>query len=181
MDTNNVAGTNGVGAEPNATANGNSTVNNEPKTYTEDDLKSEVDRRINQYLNSDKFADRIKSEREDAAKKAKMSAEERARVEAEEKEKQFNADRASFARERAVFEASKMLSDAKLPTSLSKFVASENADDTKAVIAEIQSIFNTAVEDSVRKKLKGTTPTTGTSGGVSDMAAQIKAAMNKHF
>lgn len=143
----------------------------EEKTYTESEFQAEIQKRVDEALKSARTGwdkeveERLKSEREDAAKLASMSAEERARTEMERKQKAFDEERRQYLCEKMEFEAARELAKNKLPLSFAKLLSAEDMDNTISNINVFKQEFMKAVEDALNERLKGGTPKIG--GGVS--------------
>ena len=78
-----------------ATDNGNGQGQEENKTYSEKDFQSEVDRRVTEALKTahtkwqTEYETKLKAEKDEAARLAKMSADERAQAEFDKRVKDF--------------------------------------------------------------------------------------------
>ena len=137
---------------------------NTKKLYTEQELNAEVEKRLNEAKAGwDKEnAEKICSERDDAAKMASMSADERARAEMEKKQKAFDEERNQYMSEKMEFEAAKELSKQKLPLTFAKILTGGDMDATIANIETFKEEFLKAIEDALAERLKGSVPKTGT-------------------
>lgn len=135
------------------------------KTYSEDELRAEVEKRVKEAKSLwDKDNEvKIKSERDDAAKMATMSADERARAEMEKRQKAFDEERNQYLTEKMEFEAAKELSKQNLPLSFAKLLSGGDIDATLSNIETFKEEFLKAVEAALSERLKGNTPKTGTS------------------
>ena len=137
---------------------------NTKKLYTEQELNAELEKRLNEAKAGwDKEnVEKIRSERDDAAKMASMSADERARAEMEKKQKAFDEERNQYMSEKMEFEAAKELSKHKLPLTFAKILTGGDMDATIANIETFKEEFLKAIEAALAERLKGSVPKTGT-------------------
>lgn len=135
----------------------------ENKTFTEAELSAEVDRRVQQAQKKwqAELETRLKSERDEGARLAKLSADERAKEEQEKAQKEFEKERAQYNREKLEFETTKQLAELKLPVSFASLLAGADAEETKANIDKFQKEWNSAIQSEIDNKLKGTAPKSG--------------------
>ena len=133
---------------------------NEEEQQEEKDIKY-TDEDVNRIINK-KFAE-WQRKQDEAAKLAKMTAEEKAAHEAEEMKKEIAALKAEKAKESMTKQARSILHDKglNLPDALVTVLIAEKAEDTKKNVDEFVKIFQKAVADEVKEKLKGTTPKVG--------------------
>ena len=141
------------------------------KTYTQAEfdkaLLAETDKRVNQALENKKaewekdYSERLKAEKDEAARLAKMSADERAKAEFDKRVKDFEDREAKHNAERLEFECTKQLAGEKLPVEFASMLTGADAEATKANIETFKTAFSKAIEDAVTEKLKGTTPKVG--------------------
>lgn len=135
----------------------------QPATFTEADL----DRRIQQALETAKSKwqteteERIKQEREDAEKLARMSEKEKAEELARRQKEGFDTERSEFERQRSIFEAQRALADRKLPLSFAEMLAGKDETATNENINVFEKAFSEAVQAAVVDKMKGTPPPIG--------------------
>lgn len=140
----------------------------EPKTYSEKDFKSEVDRRVTEALKTaqgkwqTEYEEKLKTEKDEAARLAKMSAEDRAKAELDKERKQFDEERSKHQRERLEFECTKLLASESLPVDFAQMLTGTDAEATKSNIETFKGAFMKAVEAAVSERLKGSTPKTPT-------------------
>lgn len=153
--------TNGGNGEGHETNTG---TQNTEKTYTEAEIQSMLDKRVNQALETAKgkwekdYTAKLEAEKQKAAERAAMSAEERARAEFEDERKAFQSEMNAYKHERAVFEASKKLAEKGLPVEMAATVTGADQETTAKNIDALYAAFNKAVEDSVTTRLKGKPP-----------------------
>lgn len=141
------------------------------KTYTQAEfdkaLLAETDKRVNQALENKKaewekdYSERLKAEKDEAARLAKMSADERAKAEFDKRVKDFEDREAKHNAERLEFECTKQLAGEKLPVEFASMLTGADAEATKSNIETFKKAFSKAIEDAVTEKLKGTTPKVG--------------------
>lgn len=144
-----------------------------PAKYTDDDVDKIIEKKFAEWQ---KKQDKKVSE---AERLSKMSAEEKAN----ERIKQLEERLAAADREKAVAAMTKqaraILADKNINVNdelLANLVA-DDADATKANCENFISLFTAAVEKAVKEKVKGDTPKTGTSAGLTK--EQILAIPNR--
>lgn len=133
------------------------------KTYSEAELSAEVDRRVQQAQKKWQadLEGRLKSERDEGARLAKLSADERAKEEQKKAQEAFEKERSQYMRERLEFETTKQLAELKLPVSFASLLAGADAEATKANIENFQKEWNAALQNEIEGKLKGSAPKSG--------------------
>ncbi len=148
----------------------NNTQTQTGKTYTEDEFKAELDRRTQQAILTAKekwnegLNERLKSERDEGVRLAKLSADERAKEEQKKAQEAFEEERSQYRRERLEFETTKQLAELKLPVSFASMLAGKDAESTKANIDTFSKVWSEAIQAAVEEKLKGRTPPAASSG-----------------
>ena len=170
------AGTGAEGAggnpptDPKATNAGNGK-DEKTKTYSQEDfekaLQSETDKRVAEALKTaqgkweEGLMKRIEDERKDAAERAKMSAEQIAAADAEKAQKEFEAEREKYQREKLEFDVTRQLAEKKLPLKFSKFISAMGAENVDANIKELEAMLGDARQSIVEELTKGTPPKGG--------------------
>lgn len=141
--------------------------------YTDED----VDKILNK-----KFAEWQKNQEKkvsEAERLSKMTAEEKAAEKLKALEDKIKGYEAAAARTEMAKQARAILSDKGISVGdelLANLIA-EDADATKAAVESFVSLFSAAVEKAVKEKVKGDTPRTGTSSGLTK--EQILAIPNR--
>ena len=143
------------------------------ETYTKEEvdkmLQSEADKRVTKALQTaqekweQEYATKLEAEKSEAEKLAKMSEGERFKVELAKEREAFEAERQAFQRMQLEAQAVKELSNEGLSTDLAQFVMADNAETIQQNIATFKGLFQQAIEQAVDERLKGRTPSTGTS------------------
>lgn len=134
------------------------------RMYSEKEFQSEVDKRVTEGIKTAKskwiseYEDRLKAEKDEAARLAEMSADERAKAELEAERAAFNNERSLYQRERLTFECTKQLADEKLPVEFAPMLTGKDAGETKANIEKFSKEWAGALEAAVAERLKGKTP-----------------------
>lgn len=159
-----------LGGGNDGAGNGNGGANDEgnnEKTYTEAEFKSEVDRRVNEAIKTAQgkwqkdYETKLKAEKDEATRLAKLSADERAKAEFDKERKAFETERSKYQRDKLVFECSKLLAAENLSVDFAELLTGADADTTKTNIEKFKTAFNSAVEASVTERLKGNPPKGG--------------------
>lgn len=140
----------------------------EKVTYTQEEfdkqLQSEADKRVTEALKTAKakwesdYKDKLKKEKDEAARLAKMSAEDRAKEEFEKQKQDFEAERKQFERDRLELQVKKDLNEQGLNESFSSFLIGEDADSSLANIKAFKGAWDKALSEAVKEKLKGEPP-----------------------
>lgn len=161
-------GTNAGANEPNAGGTSPETGGDQKKTYSQEEfdkaLQSETDRRVNKAMETAKakwqeeMSEKIKSERDEAARLAKMSADERAKAEFEGEKAAFEAERKKYNADKLEFETTKLLAAEGLPVAFAKLLCGSDAESTKANIEGFKTEYAKAIETAVSDRLKSSPP-----------------------
>ena len=169
-------GSNGGNPQPGGQPQGQNT---EPM-FTQEQFQAEVDRRVTEALKTaqDKWNSelevKLKNERDEATRLAKLSAEERAKEEFEKRVKDFEDREKKYNSERLEFECAKQLSREGLPPELSGILTGTTAEETKSNIDTFKVKYNEAVQKAVEEKIKGKTPSGGRNADEDLFLNQIK-------
>lgn len=126
------------------------------KVYTEKELISEVDRRVNQALAKQerKYNEKMK----ESEKLARMNEQEKFAYQLEQREKAIAEKEKALALAENKNEASKVLADKGLSLQLVDFVVAEDAETMKANIDLLDKAFKASVKAEVEKRMASTTP-----------------------
>ncbi|WP_129692325.1 DUF4355 domain-containing protein [Gottfriedia acidiceleris] len=161
-----------------------------PVTYTEEELQaklqSETDRRVTEALKKQQakweedFKTKLETEKKEAQRLAKLSAEEQEREKFDKERKEFEAEKLQHQRDALELQTTKILADKKLPTQFASFLITENdADKVKAHIDSFEQTFQSAVQAAVEERLKGSAPKVP---GTNDNAPLTwESALQEHY
>ena len=158
----------------------NHNTDDEPGTNTKAEAKY-IDADLDRIINS-KFAAWQKQQEKkvsEAERLSKMTAEEKAAAQLKALEDKIHGYEVAAARAEMTKQARAILSDKGIHVDdalLANLIA-EDADNTKAAVESFVSMFTAAVEKAVKEKVKGDTPKTGTSSGLTK--DQILAITNR--
>lgn len=152
--------------KPNGTDKGPQ--DNDDKKYSDKDLDKII---------SAKFAKWQKQQEKavkEAEKLANMNAQEKAEHERDELQKELDALKKKDAIAEMSKIARKMLSDEQITVgdNVLSILVSDDAETTKKAINDFSKAFKEAVEDEVKKRLKGESPKKGSSGGAASMTKE---------
>lgn len=162
---------------------GTETNNNNNKNETKNDIKTltitqeELDNLITKRL--DRERKKAETEKLEAEKLAKMSAEEKAKFELDKQKNEFEKERLKFQNERMELEITKQLSIEDLPIDFAKYLMSDSAETAMSNIKEFKTVWQNALETEVNKRLKGTTPKSGGSANNKEVDPFLKGLMGK--
>jgi hypothetical protein len=151
------------------------------KQEYEASLQKEADRRVSQALSTQKakleaeLRATLEAEIEESKKLAKLSKEERDKAEFEKERAKFEAERQQHLLEKLELETVKQLAERKLPTSFSSFLLGKDAETTLSQLNDFEDAYRQSIEEAVAERLKGKTPTSGTTNSNTINLAQFKA------
>lgn len=143
------------------------------KKYTDDDVDKLIAKK---YAEWQKKHEKKASE---AERLAKMTAEEKAEERMKSLEKRIAEYEKKSVRDGMVKQARSILNEKNIHVSdeLIANLIGEDAETTKASVDNFVSLFNDAVENALKERLKGKTPTTGTPTSITK--EQIMAVKNR--
>lgn len=130
-------------------------------------LQSETDKRVTQALNTAKtkweaeFGEKLETEKKEAARLAKLTAEQREKEVFERQKADFAAQRAAFQREQMLNSTMIELQKESLPVQFAEYLLADSAESVAANITAFKSKWQEAVQKAVDDRLKGTTPKGG--------------------
>ncbi|SHJ64990.1 protein of unknown function [Hathewaya proteolytica DSM 3090] len=158
--TNTNVGTNGTNVT-------NGTKDTQEKTITM--TQEELDKIITKRLERERV--KLETEKQEAEKLAKMSAEEKAKFELDKQKSDFEKERQQFLQQKMELEITKQLNTEGLPSNFAKYLMANEAETAMANIKEFKTLWTSALEMEVNKRLTGSTPK---SGGSATMAYSIE-------
>ena len=130
-------------------------------------LQSETDKRVTQALNTAKakweteFGEKLESEKKEAARLAKLTAEQREKELFERQKADFAAQQQAFQREQMLNSTMIELQKESLPMQFAEYLLADSAETVAANITAFKSKWQEAVQKAVDDRLKGTTPKGG--------------------
>jgi small-conductance mechanosensitive channel len=130
-------------------------------------LQRETDKRVTQALKTAKakweteFSEMLKTEKEEAARLAKLSAEQREKELFEKQKADFEKQQAAFRREQMLNSTMIELQKESLPVQFAEYLLSDTAEQVAANITTFKSKWQEALQKAVDDRLKGTTPKGG--------------------
>lgn len=136
----------------------------EVKTYTEDELKAQIqaetDRKVTKALETAKakWLEEEQAKLKQAEELAKLSEKERAAKELEIQRKELEAERSKFERERLTLQTEKELINEGMPPEFAPFVVAETGEQTRTNINTLKASWQAAIEKAIDDKVKGRTP-----------------------
>lgn len=128
----------------------------QPKTYTEQEVQSMIDRRVTEAM---KTAERKTNAKiKEAEKLAQMNEQEKYEYQLQQREAAIAAKEKELALAENKVEASKILSERGLPVGLIDLVVAEDAEAMAANIKTLETAFNDALRKAVEGRLASKTP-----------------------
>lgn len=147
-----------TGAEVTATENVN--VNEEVKTYTQEEvdalLQKEADRRVTSALK--KQAEKFEREKAESEKLRDMDEQQRKEYEYEKKVKELEDKEREFNLMQNKLEASKIMGEHGLPVSFVDYIVAEDAETMMANITNFETQWKAAVADAVSARIAQPAP-----------------------
>ena len=147
-----------TGAEVTATENVN--VNEEVKTYTQEEvdklLQQEADRRVTSALK--KQAEKFEREKAESEKLRDMDEQQRKEYEYEKKVKELENKEREFNLMQNKLEASKIMGEHGLPVSFVDYIVAEDAETMMANITNFETQWKAAVADAVSARIAQPAP-----------------------
>ena len=147
-----------TGAEVTATENVN--VNEEVKTYTQEEvdklLQQEADRRVTSALK--KQAEKFEREKAESEKLRDMDEQQRKEYEYEKKVKELENKEREFNLMQNKLEASKIMGEHGLPVSFVDYIVAEDAETMMANITNFETQWRAAVADAVSARIAQPAP-----------------------
>ena len=131
-------------------------------------LQSETDKRVTSALQTARakweteFNSKLESEKAEAARLAKLTAEQRERELFEKQKIEFTKQQREFQQQQLLNQTMLEMGNAALPVSFARFLMADTADQVKTNLDEFKTQWQQALQKAVDEKLKGTTPRTGT-------------------
>ena len=129
------------------------------KTYTQEELQAESDRRVNQARS--KWEKETSKKLTEAEKLGKMSQEDQLKYQLEQKEAQLVAKEREFTLRDNKIAAMKALSEKEIPADLVDFVVNEDAETMFENINKLDKYIKAAVANQIKARLASPTPKVG--------------------
>ena len=130
-------------------------------------LQKETDKRVTQALNTAKakweaeFGEKLESEKKEAARLAKLTAEQREKELFEKQKAEFTKQQQAFQREQMLNSTMLELQKESLPVQFAEYLLADQAEQVVANIATFKSAWQEALQAAVDARLKGATPKGG--------------------
>lgn len=129
------------------------TAENPPaKTFTQED----IDRIVTERLKKERKS--FEKEKSEIERLASLSAEEKEREKFKKEKEEFENEKKLISREKMKIEIGKQLEQLEIPSALSEFIVSDDADTAKENIDKLTKAWKKALDDAVSKKIAGKTP-----------------------
>lgn len=112
-----------------------------------------------------KLAEELAAKQTEAEKLSKMTADEKKEFEYNKRLEDLQGKEQQLAARELQAEATKILGDKGLPSTVLDFVLAQNAEDTAKRIDNFKQVFDAAVQAGVEQRLQGKTPRTGSGSG----------------
>jgi hypothetical protein len=126
-----------------------------------------------------KLAEQLEAGRTEAEKLSKMTADEKREFEYNKRLEDLQGKEQQLAARELQAEATKILGDKGLPSTVLDFVLAQNAEDTAKRIDNFKQVFDVAVQAGVEQRLQGKTPRAGAAGvGTKTSTEQLQEQFN---
>lgn len=130
--------------------------NNQPKTFTQEELDKIVQGRIAKERKS--WEKQLEDQKTEAQKLETMSDKEKKKYQEEKRTKELDDREAAITRRELTAQAKVQLADKGIPTELAEILNLTDAESCKKSIETVEKAFQTAVEKAVEEKIKGNAP-----------------------
>lgn len=130
--------------------------NNQPKTFTQEELDKIVQGRIAKERKS--WEKQLEDQKTEAQKLETMSEKEKKKYQEEKRTKELDDREAAITRRELTAQAKVQLADKGIPTELAEILNLTDAESCKKSIETVEKAFQTAVEKAVEEKIKGNAP-----------------------
>lgn len=150
----------GTNTEPTTPENNTESITMTPEELAAK-LQSETDKRVAQALKTaqakweTEWTAKLETEKSEATKLAKMTAEQRKQAEFDKKVAEFEARQKEYESKALKAEAITQLVAEKLPTEFADYLLGQDAETTMANINSFKDTWNKAIESAVNERLKG--------------------------
>jgi len=134
-------------------------------------IEAEADRKLSKSLEKKQkewekqFNERVKAERDEADKLAKLSQKERDDVEYQKKIDALTEREQALQKQELRVSVVNELNEKQLPSNFADFLLGVDADKTFENIGSFKKTFDEAIENKVNERLKGDPPKVGNTGG----------------
>jgi len=134
-------------------------------------IEAEADRKLSKSLEKKQkewekqFNERVKAERDEADRLAKLSKQERDDVEYQKKIDALTEREQALQKQELRVSVVNELNEKQLPSNFADFLLGANADKTFENIGNFKKTFDEAIENKVNERLKGDPPSVGNTGG----------------
>lgn len=145
--------------------------NGSEKTFTQEDLNKILsDRLAKERAKWEKdFQTKLQEAKTEAEKLAKMNAEQKAEYERQKREEELARRESEITRRELRATALETLAEKGLPKTLADILNYTDAESTNNSIEAVEKAFREAVEAAVNERLKGTPPSKGGGGAISNL------------
>ena len=126
--------------------------NNQPKTFTQEELDKIVQGRIAKERKS--WEKQLEDQKTEAQKLETMSDKEKKKYQEEKRIKELDDREAAITRRELTAQAKVQLADKGIPTELAEILNLTDAESCKKSIETVEKAFQTAVEKQLKKKSK---------------------------
>ena len=130
--------------------------NNQPKTFTQEELDKIVQGRIAKERKS--WEKQLEDQKTEAQKLETMSDKEKKKYQEEKRIKDLDDREAAITRRELTAQAKVQLADKGIPTELAEILILTDADSCKKSIETVEKAFQTAVQRAVEERIKGREP-----------------------
>ena len=134
------------------------------KEEYEKQLNAEADRRVTKALNTAKekweaeFGEKLEKEKSEAVRLEKLSADEKEKELREKQLKELEERENQLKYKELLSDTKDILHEEKIPVKFADVLVQENAEKTKEKIDAFKKEWQSAIEEAVNERLKGSTP-----------------------
>ncbi len=155
------------------------------KTYSQEELQSETDKRVTQALKTAKekwqkeYETKLEEEKKEVERLSKLSAEEKEKELLKQQQQQLEEKEKAIQFRELQLDTIKILEEENLPVGFAEFLIKNDAETTNENIKKFKDEWQQAIEKAIDLKLKGNTPKVGSTNvnentlNLSDLANQF--------
>ena len=137
------------------------------KEEYEKQLNAEADRRVTKALNTAKekweaeFSEKLEKERREAERLAKLSQDEKEKELRAKQEQELEERERKLKYKELLSDTKDILHDERIPVKFAEILVQQDAESTKEKIDAFKREWQSAIEDAVNDRMRGTTPKRG--------------------
>lgn len=163
--------------DPNVDPNSDPGAGGDPKTFTQEELNKILAKRLatEKAKFESEYKSKLESEKEEAAKLARMTSEQRQKAEFEKKVAEFESQQKEFKTAQLKMQTMTELGKEGLSSDFADFIMADDAEKTLSNLTAFKDVWQKALQAEVDKRLAGAPPRTGGNAASEITKEQFKA------